>query len=105
MWARDKNGLIRGAVGERLCFVGMPTPDGANGSVMNVNGAVGVMAYTEHPEACADFLEYLLSGYDSSELDYERNGSMPMYRPYFEGLVARRKSGRQVERRGREAPV
>ena len=50
------------------------------------------MAYTEHPEACADFLEYLLSGYDSSELDYERNGSMPMYRPYFEELVARAKA-------------
>lgn len=49
-------------------------------------------AMTEYPEACADFLEYLLSGYDSSELDYERNGSMPMYRPYFEGLVARAKA-------------
>lgn len=87
-----KMASFEAAVGERLCFVGMPTPDGANGSVMNVNGAVGVMAYTEHPEACADFLEYLLSGYDSSELDYERNGSMPMYRPYFEELVARAKA-------------
>ena len=84
-------------VGERVCFVGMPAPDGGNGSVMNVNGAVGVMAYTEQRAACADFLEYLLKGYDPSELDYERNSSMPMYRPYLEELTSRAQADGKLE--------
>ena len=54
--------------------MGMPTPDGANGSVMNVNGAVGVMGVYGAPGRLRRFPGVPASGYDSSELDYGRNG-------------------------------
>lgn len=76
-------------VGEKLCFVGMPAPDGENGSMVYTNRAVCVMASTKHPEACVSFLNYILTGYDPGEQDYELNSSLPLYRPYLDNMVER----------------
>ena len=51
-------------VGQALSFVGMPTPDGSNGSVVDLSQPVGVLAGGEHPDGCAAFLKFLLLSYD-----------------------------------------
>ena len=84
-------------VGQALSFVGMPTPDGSNGSVVDLSQPVGVLAGGEHPDGCAAFLKFLLLSYD---LGYgaENNASLPMYRPYLEQLES------DAEAEGRMTP-
>ena len=47
-------------VGQALSFVGMPTPDGSNGSVIDPSQPVGVLAGGENFDGCAAFLKFLL---------------------------------------------
>lgn len=72
-------------VGQALSFVGMPTPDGSNGSVIDPSQPVGVLAGGEHFDGCVAFLKFLLLSYDLS-YGAENNASLPMYRPYLEQL-------------------
>ena len=75
------------AVGQELSFVGMPMPDGSNGSVMDPSSPVGVFAGSEKPEGCREFVKYLLLSYDMS-YHRDKNSALPMYRPYLEKLEA-----------------
>ncbi len=84
-------------VGQELSFVGMPTPDGSNGSVMDPSQPVGVLAGGENTDGCLEFLKFLLLSYDLS-YGAENNASLPMYRPYLEQLEA------QAEAEGRMTP-
>lgn len=84
-------------VGQELSFVGMPTPDGSNGSVMDPSQPVGVLAGGENTDGCLEFLKFLLLSYDLS-YGAENNASLPMYRPYLEQLEA------EAEAEGRMTP-
>ena len=75
------------AVGQELSFVGMPMPDGSNGSVMDPSSPVGVLAGSEKPDGCREFVKYLLLSYDMS-YHRDKNSALPMYRPYPDKLAA-----------------
>lgn len=90
------------AVGQELSFVGMPMPDGSNGSVMDPSSPVGVFAGSEKPDGCREFVKYLLLSYDMS-YHRDKNSALPMYRPYLEKLEAEavsegRMTAEEVER-------
>lgn len=75
-------------VGQAVSFVGMPTPDGSCGSVFSLNNPIAVFAGSSRKEGCWEFLKFLLLKYDTSANTYDRNSSMPMYRPYLERQIA-----------------
>lgn len=71
------------AVGQELSFVGMPMPDGSNGSVVDPSRPIAVFAGSEKQDGCREFVKYLLLSYDLS-YHRDKNSALPMYRPYLE---------------------
>lgn len=89
------------AVGQELSFVGMPMPDGSNGSVMD-RPRRWRLCRQRKAGRCREFVKYLLLSYDMS-YHRDKNSALPMYRPYLEKLEAEavsegRMTAEEVER-------
>lgn len=56
--------------GEPITYIGYPTVDGSIGSMMNGNGTFGIYSQSDRKEGCWEFIEYLLSGTQSSRNYY-----------------------------------
>lgn len=76
--------------GCRLSFIGWPTVDGSCGSDIHVFAPVGICSQSNYPEACWDFLKFMLKG-----VDIDSPGRLPVYMPYLQ---------KQIEKAKLEAP-
>lgn len=74
----------------RLSFIGWPTVDGSCGSDIHIFSPVGICSQTKSPEACWDFLKFMLK-----DVDIDSPGRLPVYMPYLQ---------KQIEKAKLEAP-
>lgn len=74
----------------RLSYIGLPTVDGSCGSDIYVSAPVGICSQTKFPEACWDFLKFMLK-----DVETENSGRLPVYMPYLQ---------KQIEKAKLEAP-
>ena len=71
--------------GTRMAYIGWPTPDGSNGTDIQLIGSMGISSKTDRPEACWQMVRYFLTHWSYGQFHGKTWGT-PVYAPELETL-------------------
>lgn len=71
--------------GDRMAYIGWPTPDGSNGTDIQLTGSMGISSKTAYPQECWQMVRYFLTHWSYGQFHGKTWGT-PVYAPELETL-------------------